>query len=145
MTKTLEALEKFAQALPPTPLCPGTPQAQDDSRCAAAPYSALPAGSAKQPFALPHALRATAKAEATKKRREASVKGEGLTRRGSFGPWPRLIGLVVLAVTIGVGFKLLVRASERAGEACWREGVGKSFAHSHPSVPSHHPTDLPAR
>jgi hypothetical protein len=199
MTKTLEALEKFAQALPPTPAAVGqqcpvplpaseTPLAEvpaqrnyaavaappahgpgrePDPRVASrdaavgaegrraqaweypAPQAAgcsgaLQAASGSQPFTAPSVARAAAvKGEAAGKSSPAGTRSEGTTRRGSGDQWQRLLGMAVLVVTVGVGLKLLVRTSERAGEAYWRQGIGKSLSHPHHAAARRHSSAAP--
>jgi hypothetical protein len=191
MTKTMEALDKFAQALPPPPAprapapppgpyflrdpdpAPFRPQSHAGAATSAPVSDAgetpdallsrqagfswgdllrtaapeAPAPSAEggdvgpaavlgQSCALPSTARTGAiKAEAAPNGRSATAISEGTTRRGGRGDWHRLVGLVVLAATIGVGFQFLVQASARAGEAHWRQGVGKSLTSAH-----HHAT-----
>jgi hypothetical protein len=173
MTKTMEALDKFAQALPATP----APQDRSSLRAAEVPAAevtppsdrpafttaraegagekpgplrvdvlpdlAPPAASCDarsqadsgQGFSLPFAFRAGAtRTSAARNSPPMAAMSRGTTRRGSHSEWPRLIGMAMLAVTIGIGFKLLVRASERAGEAHWRDGVAKFLAHRHHSA-----------
>jgi hypothetical protein len=91
-----------------------------------------PAAAARPADSGPRALRAAGKAESHQQGRVAPVRNEGLTRRGSPTGWTRWIAVAVVVVTLGFGSRLLVRASQRAGEACWRQGVGKSFLHAHP-------------
>jgi hypothetical protein len=179
MTKTMEALDLFARALPPAP-----PSLALGDRAAAAPVgdpsaaeraarvTARPgisdrdlAPRGERPRAadavLPHlaashysqprmvrgsttaptiaagpvddgSLALAAAASSRRRKSEAPVRSDGLTRRASLAGWPQWIGVAAVVVTLGLGSRLLVRASQRAGEACWRQGVGKSFLHAHP-------------
>jgi hypothetical protein len=179
MTKTMEALDLFARALPPA-----SPSLEVGERAAMAPVGAPSvAGRAARATALtgysdlglaprvehpreadavlPHLAasdyspprmddgrttppavaagpvisgpRAPHAAESTRQRKSVvPVRSDGLTRRRSIAGWPQWIGLALVVATLGLGSRILVRASERAGEACWRQGAGKSFLHAHP-------------
>src|SRR5437899_3065269 len=91
------------------------------------------------PYSLPPATHpAAVKAAGPEKSQPVATRRDGITRKGTRGDWSRRVRLAVLALTIGLGFSRVVRATERAGESYQRQEMGKSVAgrcapRAHPS------------
>ncbi len=128
MTNTIEALDKFTRALelmlpPPAPVRPNLP-GDPDLAAAQAPRVQELTGSG-DPAITPPLVRG------------AAVSCEGITRKGPRGDWHRPVRLALLALTIGLGFRFLIRMSASAGDSYGRQGIKKLVAgpqHRHPKA-----------
>jgi hypothetical protein len=80
-------------------------------------------------YTLPSAVHATpTRAEGAEESEQVAMQSEGVTRTGPRGGWRRRMGRAVLALTLGLGFTLVVRVGAWAGATYCRQRMGKSLA-----------------